>query len=166
MGSLPLAQLPETAVKGSLLLITSEPEGRGRYQPQTSVTEVEGSILRNRPQHYGSYSIFYDARADVRGKTQLFRNLGLDRPVLAKNQNGEVAAQFSSAVSLVLFCCSSPSSSVRPSLSSCSVVRRRPVQFGRLSRLVLLFVAVQFSSAVSLVLFCCSSPYSSVRPSL
>ena len=147
---------------------TSEPEGRGRYQPQTSVTEVEGSILRNRLQHYGSYSIFYDARADVRGKTQLFRNLGLDRPVLAKNQNGEVAAQFSSAVSLalVLFCCSSPSSSVRPSLSSCSVVRRRPVQFYRLSRLVLLFVAVQFSSAVSLVLFCCSSPSSSVRPSL
>ena len=75
-----------------------------------------------------------------RGKTQLFRNLGLDRPVLAKNQNGEVAAQFSSAVSLVLFCCSSPSSSVLPSLSSCSVVRRRPVQFGRLSRLVRLSV--------------------------
>ena len=119
--------------------------------------------MRNRPQHYGLYSIFYDARADVRGrkirkrrgKTQLFRNLGLDRPVLAKNQNGEVAAQFSSAVSLVLFCCSSPFSSVLPSLSSCSVVRRRPVQFGRHSRLVLLFVAVQFSSAVSLVLFAC-----------
>ena len=54
----------------------------------------------------------------------------------------------------------------RPSLSSCSAVRRRPVQFYRLSRLVLLFVAVQFSSAVSLVLFCCSSPSSSVRPSL
>ena len=162
------------SIPHSLLLLTSEPEGRGRYQPQTSVTEVEGSILRNRPQHYGSYSIFYDARADVRGrkirkrrgKTQLFRNLGLERPVLAKNQNGEVAAQFSSAVSLVLFCCSSPSSSVRPSLSSCSVVRRRPVQFYRLSRLVLLFVAIQFSSAVSLVLFCCSSPSSSVRPSL
>ena len=61
----------------------------------------------------------------------------------------QAAAQFSSAVSPVLFCCSSPSSSVLPSLSSCSVVRRRPVQFGRLSRLVLLFVAVQFGSAVS-----------------
>ena len=140
------------------------------------MTEVEGSILRNRPQYYGSYSIFYDARADVRGrkirkrsgKTQLFRNLYRTgqtsfsqeperrgrRPVqfgrLSRLVLLFVAVQFSSAVSLVLFCCSSPSSSVLPSLSSCSVVRRRPVQFGRLSRLVLLFVAVQFSSAVSL----------------
>ena len=108
-------------------------------------------MSRSIPQHYGLYSIFYDARVDVRGR-KIRKRRGktqLDRPVLAKNQNGEVAAQFSSAVSLVLFCCSSPSSSVLPSLSSCSVVRRRPVQFGRLSRLVLLFVAVQFSSAVS-----------------
>ena len=43
--SIPQNILPEIEVRGSLRLITPEPEGRGRYQPQTSDDRDRGSYI-------------------------------------------------------------------------------------------------------------------------